>query len=1012
MRVVAKPSALLACLVAGGFQLLGLLAAMPAAADPPAIDPTQILQSLSPEQQQSIMNRITGGQGTNPNAPGQEQQRQGMGGPQGERNRPRQSLAQRRAEQEQEEELNTLFPIYRSQDWVVVEADFFLPPRPISLQTLATLGAISSAQNLLAGNAPVLSLAGVAAGTTTQNPAQTASGALAPGAAVVAGAGYAPGAAGAGNGPIYSISGRKLSDDDKQRLQDLIDLIRSKNPYQLTGDGALVLPGFMPIPLLGLTDEQATLRLKAEPALRDIDVRVTRLPLRKTGFEGLKPFGYDLFWGTTSTFAPATNIPVPSDYVVGAGDQLEVQLYGNTNRTLTLTVGRDGIVNLPDIGPVNVGGQLFAGAKATIESRVERQMIGVRANVTMRDIRSITVFVMGDVNTPGSYTIGGLSTVTSALFAAGGIKPIGSMRRIELRRHGALVRTLDLYELLLHGNNAGDARLQQDDVVFIPPVGPTVGVEGEVLRPAIYEVRDDGSVAGAIELAGGLTPEADRAAELTRVDATQHRVVLAVDLRSAESSSQRVRNGDRLRVDRLRPTLDAAVVVQGHVFTPGAFAYRAGMRLSDVFNSVDQLRPGADIHYLLIRRETPPDARVSVVSADLAAALNAPGSPADVPLAPRDRITVFDLTSGRDHLIQSLLGELRAESTAARPPTVVHVEGRVRVPGDYPLEPGMRVTDLVRAGGGLADEAYSARAELARYRVENGVARRTEIHDIDLALAMRGDGSANLVLEPFDDLSVKEISLWGQQATVTLEGEVRFPGSYPIRQGETLRSVIARAGGLTDFAFPEGSVFTREELKRREQEQIDLLVTRTQADLTAQGGQPTLVAQPGVAASLAMGQSLLAQLKAAKPVGRLVIDLPRAMHLPPGSVADVILRDGDRLIVPRFQQQVTVIGEVQNATSLLYHPDQSRDGYIEASGGLTRMADTGRIYVVRANGSVVSRGGSRWFQHSASGVEIKPGDTIVVPLDTEHLPALPFWQAVTGILYNVAIAVAAVHSFH
>jgi polysaccharide export outer membrane protein len=998
MRVDLRRPMLLACV--GLLQFVAFAGPALAQIDKSQIDPAQILQSLGSDQQGSIMDRLSGDQ-TDQNNPGPADNSQ-LGQQQNERKKPPKSLEQRKAEQEQAQELNSLFPIYKGDDWVVVEVDFFLPPRQQSLQTLAALGAASSAQSLqtLAGVSPTGALTAGAA-----NPLS----ALAPGAAAVPGAGFAPGAAGNGvngTGPQFSVAGRKLSDDDRKRLQGVIDLIRSQNPYHLSRDGALMLPGFAPIQLLGLTDDQATLRLKVEPALRDLDVRATRLPLKKTHFEGLKPFGYDLFWGENSTFAPAKNIPVPSDYVVGPGDQLLVQLYGNTNRMLTLTVARDGRVNLPQLGPISVGGQLFSSVKANIESRVEHLMIGVRASVAMRDTKSLTVFVMGDVNTPGSYTIGGLSTMMSALYAAGGIKPIGTMRRIELKRRGALVSSLDLYELLLHGNNAADANLQQDDVVFVPPVGPTVAVEGEVRRPAIYETRDETTVAGVIELAGGLTPDADPAAVLTRIDASDRRIVLPVNVRTDDSRTQQVRNGDRLRVDRLRPTLDLAVHLQGYVFTPGAFAYRAGMRLTDVIRSVDQLQAGADLHYVLIRRESPPDRRVSVVSADLAAALKAPDSAADVTLMPRDRIMVFDLTSGRDHIIQPLLDELHAQSSADRPANVVQVEGRVRVPGEYPLEPGMTVADLIRAGGGLADEAYRGQAELARYQVLNGVTRRTDIRDIDLAQALNGGPGGSIALQPFDDLSVKEVSSWGQQVSVKLTGEVRFPGSYPIRQGETLKSVLARAGGLTQYAFPEGSVFTRDELKEREQQQIDLLITRTQTDLTAQTLQPTTAMQVGVAATLAMGQSLLAQLKAAKPVGRLVIDLPHLMREPQGSSADVILRGGDQLIVPKFQQQVTVIGEVQNSTSHLFRRGVSRSAYISMSGGLTRMADGGRVYVVRANGSVDANDGSGWFRKSSE--DIRPGDTIVVPLDTEHLPALPFWQAVTGILYNVAVAVAAV----
>jgi protein involved in polysaccharide export with SLBB domain len=997
MRLVLRRSTLLACV--GLLQFV--VCARPALAqvDKSQIDPAQILQSLGSDQQSSIMERLTGDQTDQAN-PGQTDSLQP--GQQNERKRPAKSLEQRRAEQEQAQELNSLFPTYKADDWVVIEVDFFLPPRPPNLQTLSALGAASSAQSLqaLTNAAPVNALT-----ASTANPLA----ALAPGAAAVPGAGFAPGAAGSGvngTGPQFSVAGRKLTDDDRKRLQGMIDLLRSKNPYHLSRDGALILPGFAPVQLLGLTDDQATLRLKVEPALRDLDIRVTRLPLKKTHFEGLKPFGYDLFWGENSTFAPAKNIPVPTDYLVGPGDQLLVQLYGNINRMLTLTVGRDGRVSLPQLGPISVGGQLFTSVKANIESRVERQMIGVRASVAMRDTRSITVFVTGDVNSPGSYTISGLSTMMSALFAAGGIKPIGSMRRIELKRRGEVASRLDLYELLLHGNNAGDAKLAQDDVVFIPPVGPTIAVEGEVHRPAIYEIRGEATVAGIIELAGGLTPDADPAAVLTRIDASDRRVVVPVNVRTEDSRGLQVRDGDRLRVDRLRPTLDLAVQLQGYVFTPGAFAYREGMHLTDVIRTVDQLQTGADLHYVLIRRESPPDRRVSVLSADLAAALKAPGTGPDVALMPRDRITVFDLTSGRDRIIQPLLDELHAQSSVERPANVVQVEGRVRVPGEYPLESGMTVADLIRAGGGLADEAFRGQAELARYQVVNGVTRRTDIRDIDLGQTLAGGSGANILLQPFDDLSVKEVTSWGQQVSVKLTGEVRFPGSYPIRQGETLKSVIARAGGLTEYAFAQGGVFTREELKEREQQQIDLLVTRTQTDLTAQTLQPTTAMQVGVAATLAMGQSLLAQLKAAKPVGRLVIDLPRILREPQGSGVDVILRGGDQLIVPKFQQQVTVIGEVQNSTSHLFRRGVPRSAYISMSGGLTRMADGGRVYVVRANGSVDAKDGSGWFRKSSE--EIRPGDTIVVPLDTEHLPSLPFWQAVTGILYNVAVAVAAV----
>ena len=950
----------------------------------PTADQIEIFRSLTPEQQDAILRQLGGGgtgiggaaagQGQTGQRPGQVQENE---------------LERMQRSREEGEEVEPLIPVLKGDDSVIIEVDFHLPPRPLS-QTL---------QSIYSGGQGVASVATLQA----LQAALAAQGGAIPG--------LIPGAAGAAASQSTTPSAEtRLSDEDKKRLQGLIDLIRSKNPYRLSADGSLTLPGFDSIPLAGLTEDQATLRLKVEPAFRDLDIRITRLPLKRTGAEALKPFGYDIFDRAPSTFAPVTNVPVPSDYVVGPGDELNVQLYGNQNRTLRLIVGRDGRISFPELGPINVGGQLFNSVKSSIESRVERQMIGVRASVSMGDTRSIRVFVMGEAKRPGSYTISGLGTITSALYAAGGAKTIGSLRNIELKRQGTVVRQLDLYDLLIRGDTTDDSKLLQGDVIFIPPVGLTVAVDGEVRRPAIYEIKRESTVADIIELAGGLTPQADTSkATLTRIDENERRIVMQVNLAADAAKVQGLRNGDLLRVTRLRTTLDSAVILQGHVYTPGDFAYRPGMHLTDVVHSVDELLPNADIHYLLIRRELPPDRHIAVLSADLAAALKAPGSTSDVELLPRDRIIVFDLASGRDRVIKPVMDELRLQGNAQQPTEVVRIDGRVKVPGEYPLESGMSVADLVRAGGGLSDEAYGTHAELTRYKVVNGEARRTQLIGVDLSAALRGDPTANIRLEPFDNLSVKEVPEWGAQDTVTLLGEVRFPGSYAIKRGETLKSVLARAGGLTEYAFPEGSVFTREELKRREQEQLDILASRMQTDLTTLALQGAAAGQAGAANALTVGQSLLGQLRSAKAVGRLVIDLPRTLRSPAGSPTDVILRNGDQLIVPKFQQQVTVIGEVQNSTSHLYSPELSRDDYISLSGGMTRRADRSKIYLVRANGSVVAYEGTRWFQHG-SNMTVKPGDTVVVPLNTERLPALPFWQAVTSILYNVAIAVAAVHS--
>ena len=949
-----------------------------------ASDLLQLFQNLSPEQQDAIMKQfgISGGGGSG-GPLGALSSLLGGGNSANAPNLDRQGLSNRRQEARQggaltEEEEEAQIPGLKSEDWVVILT------RPATAQP-------SPAAPSTPAPAPAAVLPpGTSAGTQA---------ALASALAAAAAPAPAPPAP-----PTPGVSA------DEAQIYSLAALIAAHNPYRLSREGDLTLPGFAPVALLGLSDDQASLRLNAEPGLHGLNIQLVTLALRRSGAEGLKPFGYDLFdKPPPSTFAPVADVPVPSDYVVGPGDEFNVQLYGAQNRSVKLGVTRDGHVNLPDIGPVAVAGERFGAVKARIESMVEHQMTGVRASVSMGDTRSIRVLVLGEARRPGTYTLSGLGTVTSALFAAGGVKRIGSLRNIELKRGGQLVQRLDLYDLLIRGDTSSDAKLLQGDVVFIPPIGSTAGVSGEVRRPAIYEFKSEATVAELVRLAGGLTPEADASrAMLTGFDDSHRRVVEAVEP-TTEGPGRALRNGDLLSVARLRPTIDSGILVQGYLYAPGNFAWRPGIRLSDVIRSVDELRPNADLHYLLIRREVAPDRQITVVSANLAAALAAPRTPADVELMPRDRITVFDLASGRDHTIQPLLDELRLHGSADNPSQVVDVTGHVRVPGTYPLEKGMTIADLVRAGGGMADEAYGRSAELVRYNVVNGESRTTELHTVDLAAALHGDAQANLQLQPFDSLAIKEVPEWGSGEAVTLRGEVRFPGSYTIRRGETLKSVIARAGGLTAYAFPEGSVFTRDSLREREQEQIDMLGERMQRDVALLALQAAGAGQGTAASALSVGQSLLGQLKGAKAIGRLVIDLPRLEKAPTGSTYDVVLRGGDTLSVPRYLQQVSVIGEVQNVTSHLYNPRYTRDDYIALSGGFTHRADKGRIYVVRANGSVVASGGHGWFRRSRD-IAIHPGDAIVVPLDAEHIPALPLWTQVTQILYNVAVAVLAIRS--
>ena len=836
----------------------------------------------------------------------------------------------------------------------------------------------------------------------------------------VGGANGANGANGNATNPFYQNLTPK-TDEEKKEAEKFRKRILDGNPYQLNHVGALEMPGMAAVSLAGLTASEATRRLSADPSLSDYAVTLTLLRLLPSGEQALKPFGYDLFNGTPTTFAPVSDIQVPIDYIVGPGDTLEVQLYGGKEPALyELTVQRDGRVNFPKLGPIMVSSMTFDEARAAIEHRVAEQLIGTRVSVTMGDLRSIRVFVLGEVETPGSYTVSGLSTMTNALFVSGGVKKIGSLRNIELKRNGRLVTTLDLYDLLLHGDTSNDRQLLPGDVIFIPPVGKRVSVYGSVKRPAIYELKTESTVAQAVDLAGGLTPDADeRMGQLERILPSRLREMHNIDLTALESRATALADGDKLRIAEIRPTLENSVILTGHVFRPGQFQYRPGLRLSDVLDSFDELRPNADQHYIMIRRVVLPEERVEVVSADLRRALAARGSAADPELQPRDKIYVFDLSAAdRERLLAPVIRELELQATPDKPEQVVSIDGRIKAPGHYPLEPAMRVSDLIRAGGSLEDAAFRGEAELDRYVAAEGEARRTELIPVNLAAIRRGDAGADLTLKPYDILVIKPIPKWVEPGTIELKGEVRFPGKYPIHDGETLSSVLQRAGGLTDLAFADGSVFIREDLKLREKDQLELLMNRMRSDLAALSLEAITTSSVAATSSaagssavqgLAIGQQLLTQLRDTKPVGRLVINIGRVTKGPAGVADDVIVKDGDALLIPKRAQEVTIMGEVQSPTSHVFERGLTRDDYIAKSGGATRNADRKRIYVVRANGDVVSGERSGWFRRAQSA-DIRPGDTIVVPLDTERIRQLPLWQSVTTIIYNLAVALLAVHS--
>jgi polysaccharide export outer membrane protein len=729
---------------------------------------------------------------------------------------------------------------------------------------------------------------------------------------------------------------------------------------------------------------------------------------------GLKPYGYDLFAGSPTTFAPVTEIPVPANYTLGPGDVLHVQLWGKENQQLQLPISRNGTVSFPDSGPVTLAGLTFDEAREQIKKRVSEQYIGVQASITLGELRSMRVLVLGEARNPGSYTVSALSTLTNALYVSGGIKQTGSLRNVQHKRNGDMVGTLDLYDLLLEGDSSGDNRLQPGDVIFIPPVGKRAGIDGEVYRPALYELDSEKTLQELINLAGGLTPQAyPQLVKIERTNDDYLRIIAEADLTSAKGQQAKVQPGDHITIASISQITGQYVEVKGAATRTGRFAWVPGMRVSSLLKSLEaDLTPVADKRYAAIVRTDTQSDQVSVLNLRLREAINYPGSAADIALQEEDQLLIFSDAGkvaggeeGRNYTRESLfapvLRRLKSQASPTNPQQTIRISGPVRYPGEYPMPESRKLADAIFVAGGLKDSAALYQAEVARYTTgEDGIGQ-TNILTVDLAEAMQGN--AIVQLQSRDRILVKSIPEFARTRTITLEGEVRYPGEYTVRNGETLREVLQRAGGLTDNAFPRGAVFTRQKLRQLEAQRLKEAEERLQGDILGVQLEGNDISGQSAERTEQL-RGLLDNVQSSKPVGRMVIDL--AAVLSDEDYQPIRLQNGDTLTVPQIPQAVTVLGEVQYPTSHLHTKGLTVEDYLERSGGPTRQADESRVYVVKADGSVMLPERSRWF--GGSSQQLKPGDTIIVPIDVDRLNQLELWTNVSQIVYQMALGAAAV----
>ncbi|MEY4589625.1 MAG: hypothetical protein RL497_1701 [Pseudomonadota bacterium] len=732
-------------------------------------------------------------------------------------------------------------------------------------------------------------------------------------------------------------------------------------------------------------------RVEAENSVAATVVEVKKPAVAET--VALKPFGADLFSNGPASFTPASDIPIPSDYVMGPGDNIVIQLYGKENNAYSLTINREGQVQFPEIGPISLAGLSFSQAQANLGEVVEKQMIGVKSSITMGALRTIRIFVLGEVIQPGSFTVGALSTMTNALFASGGINKVGSFRNIQLKRQGKVVTSLDLYDLLLRGDTSSDARLMPGDVLFVPPRGETITVMGAVTRPAIYELQSATDVAGALSLAGGANTSAYLPeSRLERIGNNGEKTLLNLDLTKIRDKAQPIKDGDVLRISSVLDIVQDKVTLRGHIKRAEEFAWTAGARFSDAIPNVDALLPNPDIDVALIQRELPGTRQIQIQLFSPKAAWAGRGGSQDPQLHRNDTLYVFNFETDRSGLLRDAVERLKTQSQFKERQKAVGISGSVRFPGTYPLAENMRAQDLIMLAGGLTESALGTQGEITRYDFSQNMERVVMHLVVDLS-------DPTVALQAADTLQIKQIPLWKNKESVTVGGEVIFPGTYSILPGETLMDVLTRAGGLTPHAHAEGAVFSRKDLRELEDARIQDMKKTVEAELAAaattqQTGKKDI--------DISAAQRVLRSLEASKAGGRLVIDLPLILKTPNGH--DFQMEDGDTLTIPRYKPSVTVVGEVQFPTSHFYNAKLSSTDYINNSGGMKKNADTARIYVVKANGTVITPK-TGWLKANKGGIQ--PGDTIVVPLETDKKDTLEIWAKASQIIYNSALGAAA-----
>jgi len=759
----------------------------------------------------------------------------------------------------------------------------------------------------------------------------------------------------------------------------------------------------------------------------------------------LQRFGLSFFSQEISTFSPVDDASVPGDYVLGVGDSMAIQMMGTTTERYDVEIARDGSIFIESLGVISIAGLSMSQAVDTLEKRVANELFGTTVSINLGKLKAMNIFLAGEIKNPGMYSVSALTSVTQALYQAGGITELGSIRNIQVLRNGEHVNTFDAYDLLIKGSSTNDIRLKSGDVLLIPPYQSIAEVRGESRRPMLYEITEGETVADLVKMSSGFAENASPSDSvlLTQSSAGSPLNAMALNLLNQNDLETVIGMNDVLIIPKANITPRNFIEITGAAHRTGLVAWEEGMHLRDIITDINKDFPQyIDLDFSMIVRKPDRFSNLSFLNFSLRE-LFQNNEYEDIELFEFDQIVFFSSTPDEDQsnesikeklssnlqinnvidddeillnnpndltmdkelsaaskdftrviLLKPIIDRIKLDSSLPNPMQLISISGDVPHPGIYPLFKNATAKDLIEAAGGFNDTAYDKAIELSR-PILKSLSYSYQLQELNAS-----NNDQELIaakLEPLDHLTVRGYPERNKSRKVRLTGEFNFPGDYLISTDETISSVIERAGGFTDSAFIQGSVYLKntvrlEEIKRLEEYSNQIKKNYSSSSLTQES-----------ASSIPIDQldDFISMLEATEPTGRVAIDLGGS------DLSNYGVEDGDSLHIPKKSLTVNVVGEVNLAHALEYAKELTIDDYLQLSGGLTQRAAKDNLYIVKANGATIVLDKSS-FRIFGRKPKIEPGDTIVVPVNIQYKDSLTNWTQVTQLIYQSMVSIAAV----